>query len=158
MVCLHGQLVTAIVFRMAAVSGYASVFDAMASNLLVESLPKIVILERFELSSFPPLPIILFPLGHPVTNAFADVNAIRKEFDAAWPLELAQAFHDGRQFHAIVRRHFFAAGHFQFFAAGQVSEDKSPAAWARVSTAGPVGVKVYVDIVRHISFAGPEKT
>ena len=74
------ELVDAIVFGMAAVTGDAGVFDLMAMDQFIELLPEIIVLEFDEFVSLS-LPAVFFPAGHPFRNSLAHVNAVGEQFD-----------------------------------------------------------------------------
>ena len=143
-----GQAIDAIVFFVPAMSGHASVFYFVALHLFVEPFPEIDVFDFFELAAFFSFPAVTFPFDHPLGDAFADVNAVGEYFDIARTFQSGKPLNHGLQFHLVVGCHRHSAGSFDLFTAGEVPEDKSPTAGARVSAATAIGKQMNFDIFR----------
>ena len=148
-----GQFVTAVVFWMTAMPGDSRVFDPMFGCQFIQLPPQVFVLNRYQFVFFFALPVLLLPFGHPFRQAFANINAVREQFDVARSLEQRQPFDDRPQFHSIISRIALVARMFRFLARRQVAQNQTPTPRSRVAATSSIGKQMDVDLGAHVGTA-----
>ena len=108
---------------------------AAAGHHRIKLLPQVNIFNRRFGCSFP---APRFPAVYPFGDTFSHVFTVQVQRDVARLFKGSQCFNHGRQLHAVVGGAQLAPKDFFFNAA--LTEQRAPAAWARVAFAGAVGV------------------
>lgn len=119
-------------------SAYQRETHFVSCEQLVKLLPVLLVGYGNPLPTIFSSPAIAFPAWQPLGRAFGHVGAVGDNFNTRSGLQPVQALNNGLQFHAIVGRQQFPAAEFRLFAGRRVPQDATPAAGARIATAGTV--------------------
>src|SRR5690554_571512 len=131
---LVGQRISAFVTGITGMAAYPPPFDLMQRHECIELLPKISVTHRLFVGG---TPAATLPVRQPFAHAFLNVLGIGMDHDLARALQCFKSLNDGSKFHAIVGGSRHAA--VQLFLVVPLSQQRTPAAWAGVALAGPVG-------------------
>src|ERR1700722_3865644 len=132
---LPGQLVGALVARVAGVTLDPVPADLVRCHRGDEALPQVDVLDRLLGRG---LPAVALPSGQPPGDPVEHVLAVGVELDRDRSAERLEGGDRGQQLHSVVRGRPIAA--VQLLHHGAVSQPHSPATRTRVATACPVGV------------------
>ena len=136
-----GQLVTAFVFRVAAVTADVREMHFVTRHQFVEFLPEIDVFDLLEFAAFAAFPAFSLPAFHPGRKSLQNVGAVADQFDDCRAFECPQPDDDGHEFHAVVGRPGFPAVSHKLLAALRMPQNKRPPAGAGVAAARPVRKK-----------------
>lgn len=132
--------VTSFVVLMTVMPSHPDKLDLMPCKLSVKLYPKVGI---GDLRSGCLFEALLFPGFKPALIYGIDkIGGIRAKHYVTGLLESRQCLDCGGQLHAVVCRHFFAAGHFLFRSV--IDENGAPPASAGIAAAGSVGIYINV--------------
>ena len=134
-----GQLVSAFIFRVSAVSPDPVPGDLVRLRGLVQAFPEIVILYRLPRGR---LPAPFFPVWQPLRNTIPDIAGIRSQVYRARAFQAFQCFNGRHQLHTIVGSLRFTAGEFFFVVA--VAQQGAPATGSGVAPAGAVSKNLHM--------------
>src|SRR5262245_48595736 len=118
---------------MAAMAFYPDPVDLVRRACRIQTLPQVDVLHWLLVGR---APAILLPAVDPFGDAFAQVVAVGVEPHLARPLQCLQPTDGGHQLHAVVGGGGLAAR--QLALAAAQSQNRGPAARARVSAAGAI--------------------
>src|SRR5262249_25667041 len=120
--------------RMTGMAAHPMPFDLMRRGSIVETLPKIDILDRFLVGG---APVPCLPRGEPTSDSVTNILAVGIEPYPTRPLQRL-ARRDGRhQLHSVVGCHGLGAGESPLDTA--VAQDGAPTSRSRIAAAGAVG-------------------